>query len=164
MNTPSKLPQPGDPALPRHEPHRTPTVADAGERALIQMIRRRLPPAPGWVLTGVGDDAAVVQPARNTVDVLTTDALVEGVHFDCRFTPPAAIGHRAMAANLSDLASMGALPRVALLSLALPGAWPVADLEALMDGLISLASAHGVHLVGGNITRSPGPLVVDVTA
>ena len=164
MSTPSKPLQSGEPARGHGEQHPAPTVADAGERAVIRLIRRRLPPAPAWILTGIGDDAAVVQPARNTVDVLTTDAMVEGVHFDSRFTPPSAIGHRAMAANLSDLASMGALPRVALLSLALPGSWPLGDLEAMVDGLLRLASAHGVHLVGGNITRSPGPLVVDVTA
>jgi thiamine-monophosphate kinase len=164
LNTPSRPSRPDDPAPRQREESRAPTVAEAGERAIIQLIRRRLPQPPAWVLTGIGDDAAVIRPARNTVDVLTADALVEGVHFDCRFTPPGSIGHRAMAANLSDLAAMGAQPRVALLSLALPGSWPVVDLEAMVDGLLALATAHGVHLVGGNITRSPGPLVIDVTA
>jgi len=140
-----------------------PHVADIGERALIELIRQRLPPAPSWIVTGVGDDAAVVEPARNTLDIFTADALVEGVHFDRRFTPPGAIGHRALAANLSDIASMGAEPRVALLSLALPGALPLQDFAAMVDGLLALAAAHRVHLVGGNITRSPGPLVIDVT-
>jgi thiamine-monophosphate kinase len=140
------------------------TVADLGERAIIDLIRRRLPAAPSWILTGVGDDAAVVEPSRNRADVITTDALVDGIHFDRRFTPPAAVGHRAMAANLSDLAAMGAEPRVALLSLVLPATLAAADLEAIVDGLLALAAAHGVHLVGGNVTRSPGPLVIDVTA
>jgi thiamine-monophosphate kinase len=140
------------------------SVADAGEHALIALIRARVPAAPAWVAVGLGDDAAVVAPARNTLDVLTTDALVEGVHFDRRFTPPAAIGHRALAVNLSDLAAMGATPRVALLSLVLPPALSVADLTAMLDRLLALAAAHGVALVGGNITRSPGPLMVDVTA
>ncbi len=139
-------------------------VASAGEHALIDLIRRRLPAPPPWVVVGVGDDAAVVEPARNTMDVFTADALVEGVHFDRAFTPPAAIGRRALAVNLSDLAAMGAAPRVALLSLALPASLPVADLEALVDGLLALAERHQVHLVGGNITRSPGPLVIDITA
>jgi thiamine-monophosphate kinase len=139
-------------------------VAGAGEHALIERIRRRLPAAPPWVVVGVGDDAAVVEPVRNTMDVFTADALVEGVHFDRAFTPPSAIGHRALAVNLSDLAAMGAEPRVALLSLALPASLPVADLEAIVDGLLGLAARHQVHLVGGNITRSPGPLVLDVTA
>jgi thiamine-monophosphate kinase len=139
-------------------------VADIGERSLIELIRQRIPPAPPWVVIGVGDDAAVVEPARNTMDVLTTDAMVEGVHFDRAFTPPAAIGHRAMAANLSDLAAMGATPRVALLSLALPASLPAADLLAIVEGMLALISRHGAHLVGGNITRSTGPLVISIMA
>src|SRR6266478_3832155 len=96
------------------------TVSDLTERDLISRIRNLLPPPPPWLVVGIGDDAAVVQPERNRLDVLTVDAIVEGVHFDRRFTPPAAIGHRALAVNLSDLAAMGAAPRLALLSLALP--------------------------------------------
>ena len=76
---------------------------------------------PPWVVVGPGDDAAVIEPVRGALEVLTTDALVDGVHFDRRFVPPDAIGHRALAVNLSDLAAMGARPRAALLSLALPG-------------------------------------------
>ena len=140
------------------------TVAGLGEQALIDRIRARVPAAPGWVAIGMGDDAAVVEPARNALEVLTTDALVEGVHFDRAFTPPRAIGHRALAVNLSDLAAMGAAPRAALLSFVLPPALPLADFEAIVDGFMALAAAHGVALIGGNITRSPGPLLVDVTA
>src|SRR5438128_11356542 len=96
------------------------TVADLTERDLIARIQQRLPPAPAWLLVGIGDDAAVVEPERNRVEVLTVDAIVEGIHFDRAFVPPAAIGHRALAVNLSDLAAMGAAPRLALLSMALP--------------------------------------------
>jgi thiamine-monophosphate kinase len=151
------------------EPHGRPeqgrgaTVAELGERALIERIKARLS-SPEWVLVGPGDDAAVIEPERRMADVLTTDALVEGVHFDRRFCPPDAIGHKALAVNLSDLAAMGAVPRAALLSLVLPGELPAADVDGLLDGMLALAARHQVSLVGGNITRSPGPLVVDVTA
>lgn len=140
------------------------TVAQAGEHALIDRIRQRVPPPPPWVHIGIGDDAAVVEPARNTLDVITTDALVEGVHFNRRFVPPRAIGHKALAVTLSDLAAMGASPRVAVLSLALPDAFELTALDELVDGLLALARRAKIELVGGNITRSPGPLVVDVTA
>ena len=140
------------------------SVADVGEHALIALIRDRVPRTPAWIAVGLGDDAAVVEPARNTLEVFTTDALVEGVHFDRAFTAPEAIGHRALAVNLSDLAAMGASPRLALLSLVLPPALPLADFTALIDGFLALAAAQGVTLAGGNITRSPGPLIVDVTA
>jgi thiamine-monophosphate kinase len=141
----------------------TTTVADLGERALIQRITARLA-TPAWLVVGPGDDAAVVEPPRGALDVFTTDVQVEGVHFDRRFVPPEAIGHRALAVNLSDLAAMGARPRAALLSLVLPDALDVATVDGLLDGLLALADAHRVAVVGGNVSRSPGPLVVDVTA
>src|SRR5207249_2586367 len=139
------------------------TVADVTECNLIARIERRLPPRPPWVIVGIGDDAAVVEPERNRVEVLTVDALVEGVHFDRAFVPADAIGHRALAVNLSDLAAMGAAPRLALVSMALPPALPVDDFDAIAGGIAALAAQHRVHVVGGNLTRSPGPLVIDVT-
>jgi thiamine-monophosphate kinase len=138
-------------------------VSDIGERALIERIKARLT-SPNWVLVGPGDDAAVIEPEPRMADVLTTDAFVEGIHFDRRFCPPDAIGHKALAVNLSDLAAMGAVPRAALLSLVLPGEMPSADVDGILDGLLGLAAQHRVTFVGGNITRSPGPLVIDVTA
>src|SRR5688572_12499242 len=119
---------------------------------------------PSWVVIGPGDDAAVLEPLRGTLDVVTTDVQVEGIHFDRRFVPPDAIGHRALAVNLSDLAAMGAEPRATLLSLVLPDALEVAVVDGMLDGILALASAHKVTLVGGNVSRSPGPLVVDMTA
>ena len=139
------------------------TVADFTERELIARIERHLPPPPAWMPVGIGDDAAVVEPERNRLQVLSVDALVEGVHFDRAFTPPSAIGHRALAVNLSDLAAMGAAPRLCLLSLALPPAWPVDEFDAMIGGLTALAARHRVYVAGGNLTRSPGPLVIDVT-
>jgi thiamine-monophosphate kinase len=140
------------------------TVADVGERAIVERIRARVPPPPAWVAVGIGDDAAVVEPERNALDVLTADALIEGVHFDRRVVPPGAIGYKALAVNLSDLAAMGAAPRLALLSLGLPPTLPVSDVDELLDGLLGLAARFKTALVGGNISRSPGPLIVDVTA
>jgi thiamine-monophosphate kinase len=140
-----------------------PTVATLTERELVARLQRRLPAAPAWMLVGIGDDAAVVEPERNRVEVLSVDALVEGIHFDRAFTPPDAIGHRALAVNLSDLASMGAAPRLTLLSMALPASLPVEDYDAIADGFAALALAHRVHVAGGNLTRSPGPLMIDVT-
>jgi thiamine-monophosphate kinase len=140
------------------------TVADLSERELIARIQQQLSPPPPWMVVGIGDDAAVVEPVRNQLEVFTVDAMVEGIHFDRRFTPPDAIGHRALAANLSDLAAMGAAPRLVLLSLSLPPALPCSDFDAMIAGVAGLAAAHRVHVAGGNLTRSSGPLVVDITA
>jgi thiamine-monophosphate kinase len=134
-----------------------------GERELIAQIRARVPPAPSWLAVGIGDDAAVAQPERGALEILTTDALVEDVHFDRRFSSPADIGWKALAVNLSDVAAMGGTPRLALLSLALPAAMGIDDIHALIDGFLALAADARVTLAGGNITRSPGPLMVDVT-
>ena len=139
------------------------TVAEIGEHALLARLLARLPRPSGQVLVGPGDDAAVLAPVQNERLVVTTDALVQGVHFSSAFSP-ADIGHKALAVNLSDLAAMAATPQWALLSLVLPGSWLVADVESLVDGLAALAVQHGVSVVGGNITRTTGPLVVDVTA
>jgi thiamine-monophosphate kinase len=86
--------------------------------------------------------------------------------------PPDAIGHRALAVNISDLAAMGAAPRAVLLSLVLPDELEVAVVDAIVDGFIALAAQHRIAIIGGNITRSPrvgsgqapGPLMIDVTA
>ncbi len=106
----------------------------------------------------------MVEPARGALDVVTTDTLVEGVHFDRSFVSAPDIGHRTLAVNLSDLAAMGATPRAAVLSLVLPGTLDAADLDAMVEGLLGLAARHRVALVGGNVTRTHGPLVLDVTA
>jgi thiamine-monophosphate kinase len=133
-----------------------------GERAIIARIRSRLPPDARWSVLGIGDDAAVLEPPRGALEVLTTDGLVEGVHFDRRYSRPYDIGWKALAVNVSDVAAMGGRPRAALLTLALPPALSIADLDDLVDGFLALAREARVGLAGGNITRSPGPLVVDV--
>ena len=113
---------------------------------------------------GIGDDAAVVEPARGALDVVTTDSLVEGVHFDRSLVSATDVGHRTLAVNLSDLAAMGAAPRTAVLALVLPVTMAAADLDAVVEGLLALAGRHRVALVGGNVTRTDGPLVLSLTA
>jgi thiamine-monophosphate kinase len=136
------------------------SAAGSGERALIAEIRARLPPAPAWLTVGVGDDAAVVKPVRGALEILTTDALVEGVHFDRRFSAARDIGWKALAVNLSDLAAMGAEPAWATLSLSMREA-DAAWLDGFLEGFFALADQFGVALVGGDTTR--GPLSVGVT-
>jgi len=115
-------------------------------------------PAKGAVL-GVGDDAALMRLRRGMELAVSTDMLVSGTHF-FRDADPRRLGHKALAVNLSDMAAMGAVPRWALLSLALPGIdreW----LKAFSAGFLSLARKFDVDLVGGDTTR--GPLNLSVT-
>ncbi len=138
-------------------------AAHPGERALIEHIRRRLPAPPPSLLIGPGDDAAVLTPTRGALQVLTTDAVVEGIHFDRRFSSLSDIGYKALAVNLSDIVAMGATPEFALLSLILPGGFTLTELDEVLDGLLEMAAVSGTTVAGGNISRSPGPLIVDVT-
>ncbi|MPZ19810.1 MAG: thiamine-phosphate kinase [Luteitalea sp.] len=140
------------------------TVAEVGEQAIIDWIRRVAPPAPPEIVTGIGDDAAVLDRVQNHLAVVTTDSLVEEVHFRRPWSTPSDVGAKALLVNLSDLAAMGATPHAALLSLGLPATLSVAALVALVAAFIDVARANRMGLVGGNISLSPGPLFVDVTA
>lgn len=131
---------------------------------MIDHIRRRLPAPPPTLIVGPGDDAAVFEPERGAFQVLTTDAVVEGIHFDRRFSSPADIGYRSIAVNVSDIVAMGARPEYALLSFILPDGLPLVELDGLLDGVLEAAAVCRITIAGGNISRSPGPLIVDVTA
>ncbi|MDP9365929.1 MAG: AIR synthase related protein, partial [Chloroflexota bacterium] len=129
-------------------------VRDVGEFGLIERLRAALPPGaaagPGIEL-GIGDDAAVWRPMPGEQVVVTTDSLVEGIHFRLDWTDWASLGHKALAVNLSDLAAMGAVPRLAVVTLGLRGDERVADLEALYRGLGALAARTGCAVAGGDL-------------
>jgi thiamine-monophosphate kinase len=128
------------------------------EFALIQHYFSQIGPRRRDVLLGVGDDCALLEPWGGGVLAMTTDTLVEGVHFPAGVDPES-LGHKALAVNLSDLAAMGAEPAWATLALTLPtsdAAW----LEGFSRGFAALAQRHGVALVGGDTTR--GPLAINI--
>ncbi len=128
-----------------------------GEFDLIARYFRR--PARRAVL-GVGDDCALLQALPGQQWAVSTDMLVEGRHFFVG-TDPYRLGHKALAVNLSDLAAMGAQPHSFLLALALPAA-DTAWLDAFSRGLLALADAQGIELVGGDTTRGPLNLCITV--
>ncbi|MDO9166110.1 MAG: thiamine-phosphate kinase [Rhodoferax sp.] len=127
-----------------------------GEFDLIERYFKR--PARQAVL-GVGDDCAILQPAPGTQLAISCDMLVEGRHF-FPSVDPRALGHKALAVNLSDLAACGAKPMAFTLALALPRA-DDAWLAPFSQGLLALADAHGCELVGGDTTQ--GPLTICIT-
>jgi thiamine-monophosphate kinase len=112
------------------------------------------------VVLGIGDDAALVMPPENNYLVVTTDTMVEGVHFFSDI-PPNALGFKALATNLSDLAAMGAEPRWVNLALTLPN-FDEQWLTQFCEGFFELAEYYNVTLIGGDTTR--GPLSITVTA
>ncbi len=141
---------------------REPRPAGPSEFARIAAIVAALPRGEG-VVVGPGDDAAVVQPGEGRDLVATCDALIEGRHFRRDLVSPAEAGVRLAAANLSDLAAMAAIPRWALVSLAVPGGWSAADCEALERACAAALAAEGAAVVGGNLAATDGPLVATLT-
>jgi len=131
-------------------------LRQVGEFPLIERIARaaRRGARDAGVVLGIGDDAALLR-ARPGEDVaVTTDALVEDVHFRWRSIEPETLGRRALAVNLSDLAAMGARPLGCLFALAAPPALELARLDAVVRGLVAEGRRHACPLVGGNVTRA----------
>jgi len=116
------------------------------------------------VRIGIGDDAAAFEPAEGHLSLVTSDMLIEGVHFDLALCDPLTLGRKSLAVNLSDLAAMGATPRYFLLSLAIPAALTVEFLDGFIAGIMQRAEQFGVTLVGGDTCSSKGGLVISVTA
>jgi len=136
--------------------------AAPGEFRLIDLFTRTLPLRGEGVVVGPGDDAAVLRPRPGEDLVVTVDAIVEGVHFGSGFSP-ADVGWKALAVNLSDLAAMGARPRYALVALGLPAGTSERRVRGIARGLGACARAHGVAVIGGNVSRA-SDLSVTVTA
>jgi thiamine-monophosphate kinase len=137
------------------------TVADAGEFGLIRRVTARATPG-GFTLLGPGDDAAVLRAADGRV-VVSTDLLVEGRHFRRDWSTAYDVGRRAAAANLADIAAMGAVPTGIVVGLACPPDLPLEWADGLSDGLREECDLVGVGVVGGDVSRSE-VLTVAVTA
>lgn len=140
-------------------------IAEIGELGLLARIAARVGPATGpadgSVLVGLGDDTAALRPRPGTLVLLTTDALVEDVHFRRATSSAADVGWKALAINASDIAAMGGAPRHAVISLMLPGDTEAGWVDGLYDGLLTMAGEAGITVVGGNLAQAP-VIIVDV--
>lgn len=145
--------------------HRKEGTGLPGEFELIRRIGTALPEVDPSVLLGVGDDAAAVAPTPGMTTLLTTDTFVEGVDFDLAFSSWRQIGWKCMAANYSDIAAMGGLPRHALTTLCLPAHRTMEAVEALYAGIHDLTrhAGHPVSIVGGDLSSTDGPTVISIT-
>lgn len=146
---------------PDPPPSEAGSVADLGEFGLIARITAGRGLAPATLL-GPGDDAAVLAAADGRV-VVCTDVLVEGVHFRLDWSTPHQVGRKAVAANLADVAAMGAVPTGLVVGLAVPGRTSVSTVDDLAGGMWEEAERAGVGVVGGDVVSS-AELVVSVTA
>ena len=131
------------------------SIADLGEFGLIERIQSVLgEPKDDQVVRGIGDDAAVYRIGEERVHVVTTDALIDGVHFDRAFTPMEYLGFKSISVNASDVAAMNARPRYATVALGLPSGVPAEAVESLYEGMRKACEAYQVTLVGGDLTAA----------
>jgi thiamine-monophosphate kinase len=130
------------------------------EWPLIDWLRERIPPRPDAPV-GPGDDAAVLRPADGEL-VVTVDAFVQGTHF-LGETEPALVGHKAIAAGVSDIAAMGCHPRHSLVTVAIGRGSDDAFVRALGEAMIGAAERYGAPIVGGDVTSGDAPLAISVT-
>lgn len=137
-------------------------LQEIGEFGIIGRISSRVADGAG-VRIGIGDDAAAAEPTPGRWLLVTSDMLLEGVHFDLSYTDPYRLGRKSLAVNLSDVAAMGGEPRHFLLSLAVPPGVTVEFLDRFTEGMLDLAREHGVTLMGGDTCRSSSGLVISVT-
>lgn len=138
-------------------------LAELGEFGLIDRIKAHVAASPS-VLLGIGDDAAALVPTQGFVTLITSDMLLEGVHFDLSFCDPRTLGRKSLSVNLSDVAAMGAHPRHFLLGVALPKDVPLEFMDGFMGGMLEQAERFGATLVGGDTCASKGGVAISVTA
>jgi thiamine-monophosphate kinase len=136
-------------------------VSELGEFGLIARIAEKVGGAGDAVVVGIGDDAAVLRTGGDKYLIATCDIQVEGVHFLQDRIIPYQLGRKAVAINLSDIASMGGVPKHLWVSLVLPQDMAVEYVDGLYEGMVEETRRHGVDIVGGNVARSPSGLVVD---
>lgn len=134
-----------------------------GEFALIDLIKKDTINIRDSVVMGIGDDAAVLKPAEQQFQLVTTDMLVEKVHFDLTTTNAWQLGYKAMGVNVSDIAAMGGVPRHAVVGIALPKYLSVDFIVSMYDGMKALCCEHGINIVGGDTVSSPHGLTISVT-
>ena len=133
-----------------------------GEFGLIERLRSRLNTRSPRVKKGIGDDSAVFSTRPNTLQLTSTDALIESIHFDLKTITPKQLGHKAMAVNISDIAAMGGTPYLALISLGLPTSTSTKFIDELYSGLQTICNSYRIELAGGDTVASPKHLFINV--
>jgi thiamine-monophosphate kinase len=138
-------------------------IATLGEFGLIEHLTKNIEHQNASSLLGVGDDAAVIDHFGKQT-VITTDLLVEGIHFDLTYTPLKHLGYKSVVVNLSDIYAMNAMPTQILISLAISNRFSVETLDEFYEGVYAACEKYGVDLVGGDTTSSQKGFIISITA
>ena len=137
-------------------------LKDIGEFGFIERIKGGCLIRDENVISGIGDDCCVFKTSAAMASLLTTDMLVEQIHFLLEAIPPHQLGRKSLAVNMSDIAAMGGTPKEAVISVAIPDTVDLEYLDALYDGMKAMAKEFEVNLLGGDTTSSPGPLIINI--
>ncbi|WP_179021313.1 thiamine-phosphate kinase [Winogradskyella forsetii] len=143
-------------------PQRTP-LSELGEFKLIEHLTDHFKVTQKSTVKGIGDDAAVLSFGKKQI-VVSTDLLVEGVHFDLSYAPLKHLGYKAIVVNLSDIYAMNAVATQVTVSIAVSNRFPLEALEELYDGISTAAEIYNVDVIGGDTTSSTSGLLISVTA
>jgi thiamine-monophosphate kinase len=138
-------------------------LSELGEDRFLEKLREKIQEPGSRVELGIGDDAACLSLEPGEKALLSSDVLLEGIHFTRATLPPSFLGRKAVAVNVSDIAAMGGRPVALTVSLSVPADIGVEELFEFFDGVLGRCRELDVELVGGNLARSPGPIVVDVS-
>lgn len=138
-------------------------IGQLGEFGLIDRIRKHFTLSNTTSKLGIGDDAAVIDAGDNYV-LMSTDMLVEGIHFDLSYSPIQHVGYKAVAVNVSDIAAMNGKAEQITVSIAVSNRFSIEAVDALYQGIRAACSNYGVDLVGGDTTSSTAGLVISITA
>ncbi len=138
-------------------------VNELGEFGLINHLTKSIQLKNKSSLKGIGDDAAVIDNA-DFLTVISTDSLVEGIHFDLMYTPLKHLGYKAVVVNVSDIYAMNAQPKQLTVSIAISNKYSVEALDELYEGIRLACDYYGVDLVGGDTTSSPKGMFINITA
>lgn len=138
-------------------------IASLGEFGLIDHLTKNIEISNASTIVGIGDDAAVID-AFGKQTVISTDMLVEGVHFDLMYTPLRHLGYKSVVVNLSDIYAMNAIPTHITMSIAFSNRFSVEALDEFYEGVYAACSTYGVDLIGGDTTSSQKGFIISVTA
>ena len=138
-------------------------LGKVGEFGLIDRIKAKVPAFTNNTLKGIGDDAAVMEKEDGSLSLVSTDMLVEGIHFDLSYTPLNHLGYKCIAVNVSDIAAMNGIPKQVTVSIALSNRFSVEAIEELYVGIGAACENFKVDLVGGDTTSSTSGLIISVT-
>jgi thiamine-monophosphate kinase len=138
-------------------------IGDIGEFALIERLSEKVQVRNSDTVRGIGDDAAVLRADEGQLVLISSDMLLEGIHFDLTYMPLQHLGYKAVAVNVSDIAAMNGIPKQVTVNLGLSNRFSVEAVEAIYDGIKAAADDYHIDVVGGDTTSSASGLVISVS-